>query len=74
MPMRNERSTSRLYTPCWFSPMTVRNQPMNITASSTRPSANSSGPNQSLSQATTPSMVENSATEPMIGQGVPWGR
>ena len=54
--------------------MTVRNQPMNITASSASPSAKSSGPNHSFSQATTPSIVQNSATEPMIGQGVPCGR
>jgi hypothetical protein len=74
IPMRNDRSTCRLYTPCWFSPITVRNQPMNITASSARPAANTPGPNHSFSQAATPSMVVNSATEPMIGQGVPCGR
>ena len=47
---------------------------MNITARSDSPSANTPGPNHSLSQAATPSMVVNNATEPMIGQGVPCGR
>ncbi len=62
-----------LKVPASLSLMTVRNQPMNITASSPRPSANMPAPNHSLSQAAKPSIVVNSATEPMIGHGVPCG-
>ena len=49
MPMRNERSTARLYMPCWFSPMTVPNQQMNRMASSKNPGISDHAGSQSFS-------------------------
>jgi hypothetical protein len=44
MPMRNERSTASLYSRLSLSRITVPNQPMNMKASSARPSATTHGP------------------------------
>ena len=60
--------------PCWFSPITVRNQPKNMQASSTSARRRTAQPPaQSLRYETAPSMSANSATEPMIGHGLPCG-
>ena len=73
MPMRNERSTARLYRPPWFSPITVRNQRKNIAAISIVPGRNDQAPDHSLRYDAAPSTVLNSATDPRIGQPLPCG-
>ena len=59
--------------PLSFSPMTVRNQRKNIAAISSAPGRNDQAPDHSFRYAAAPSMVQNSATEPRIGQPLPCG-
>ena len=76
IPMRNERSTSRPYTPCWFSPMTVPNQPMNMYTTSAKPGSSTqpdSAGSQWLSSATAPNNSVKNDAEAMIGQWLEWG-
>ena len=74
MPMRNERSTASLYSRPSLSRMTVPNQPTNMNVSSARPSVTNHGPALTwLSHIAPPPTVVNSATEPTIGHGLPWG-
>jgi len=73
IPMRKERSTWSLKMPCWFSPITVENQPKNIYARRIAPGTNAHAPAQSLKNDTAPAMMANSATDPRIGHGLSWG-
>ena len=73
MPMRNDLSTCRLYTPFSLSPMTVANQPKNMKASSSEPGRKDQPPAHSFRKLTAPIISVNSATDPRIGHGLPCG-
>ena len=59
--------------PCWFSPMTSPNQPMNIATTSTKPGIIAQAGSQSFSSATAPSSSVKKDADAMIGHLLSWG-
>ncbi len=64
IPMRNDRSTARLYIPFWFSAMTVWNHKMNSSASITKPGSKAHTGSHSLRVATAPDINTKSVMDP----------